>query len=96
MFKVVTELKQKLEGRMTDRFFGFTVNSKLKQLPPYLANKCVEDFLGFYERAKKYISERYDFSENSFHSKVAKFDPTTAVSYEEYRDAVQACNLNID
>nr|XP_055041470.1 uncharacterized protein LOC129429043 [Misgurnus anguillicaudatus] len=89
----MTELKQKIERRMTDRFFGFTVNSKLKQLPPYLANKCVEDFLVFYERAKKYISERYDFSENSFHSKVAKLDLTTAVSYEEYSVAVQVCNL---
>ncbi|KAF3840365.1 hypothetical protein F7725_019082 [Dissostichus mawsoni] len=32
--------------------------------------KCEADFLVFYERAKKYVSERYDFSENSFHSKV--------------------------
>ncbi|KAJ4935520.1 hypothetical protein JOQ06_017052 [Pogonophryne albipinna] len=44
-------------------------------------------------RAKKYVSERYDFSENSFHSKVSKLGLTTAVSYGEYSDAVQACSL---
>ena len=32
VFKVMTELKQKLERRMKDRFFGLTVNTKLKQL----------------------------------------------------------------
>lgn len=39
------------------------------------------------------MSDRYDFSETSFHSKVAKLGLTTAVLYEEYSDAVQACNL---
>ena len=56
VFKVMTELKQKLERRMKDRFFGFTVNTKLKQLPPCQSKKCEADFLLFYERAKKYIS----------------------------------------
>ncbi|KAF3840056.1 hypothetical protein F7725_018773, partial [Dissostichus mawsoni] len=73
--------------------FGFAVNNKLKQLTPDLAKKCEADFLVFYERAKKYVSERYDFSENSFHSKVSKLGLTTAVSYGEYSDAVQACSL---
>ncbi|KAL7404514.1 hypothetical protein ABVT39_015835 [Epinephelus coioides] len=41
----------------------------------------------------QYTSERYDFSENSFHCKVGKLGLTTAVSYEEYSDAVQTCNL---
>ncbi|KAK0155368.1 hypothetical protein N1851_002272 [Merluccius polli] len=95
-FKVKTELKQKLERRMKDRFFGFTVNSKLKQLPPCQSKKCEADFLSFYERAKKYISDRYDFSDTSFHSKVAKLGLTTAVPFEDYSAAVQACNLDID
>ena len=92
----MTELKQKLERRMKDRFFGFTVNTKLKQLPPWQSKKCEADFLLFYERAKKYISERYDFSDTSFHSKVAKLGLTTAVPFEDYSAAVQACNLDID
>ncbi|ROL49407.1 hypothetical protein DPX16_15733 [Anabarilius grahami] len=86
ILKVFSDTIEVLEAK------SFSITCVFK-LPPYLANKCVEDFLGFYERAKKYISERYDFSENSFHSKVAKLDLTTAVSYEEYSDAVQACNL---
>ncbi|KAI9537269.1 hypothetical protein NQZ68_026399 [Dissostichus eleginoides] len=90
---VMTELKGKLERRLKDTFFGFAVNNKLKQLTPDLAKKCEADFLVFYERAKKYVSERYDFSENSFHSKVSKLGLTTAVSYGEYSDAVQACSL---
>ncbi|KAF3845691.1 hypothetical protein F7725_002769, partial [Dissostichus mawsoni] len=89
----MTELKGKLERRLKDTFFGFAVNNKLKQLTPDLAKKCEADFLVFYERAKKYVSERYDFSENSFHSKVSKLGLTTAVSYGEYSDAVQACSL---
>ena len=93
VFKVMTELKGKLERRLKDKFFGFAVNNKLKQLTPDLAKKCEADFIVFYERAKKYVSERYDFSENSFHSKVSKLGLTTAVSYEEYSDAVQACSL---
>ncbi|KAF3856731.1 hypothetical protein F7725_017454 [Dissostichus mawsoni] len=93
VFKVMTELKGKLERRLKDTFFGFAVNNKLKQLTPDLAKKCEADFLVFYERAKKYVSERYDFSENSFHSKVSKLGLTTAVSYGEYSDAVQACSL---
>ncbi|KAI9522393.1 hypothetical protein NQZ68_036309 [Dissostichus eleginoides] len=79
--------------RNAPRFFGFAVNNKLKQLTPDLAKKCEADFLVFYERAKNYVSERYDFSENSFHSKVSKLGLTTAVSYGEYSDAVQACSL---
>ncbi|KAF3832153.1 hypothetical protein F7725_025818, partial [Dissostichus mawsoni] len=93
VFKVLTELKGKLERRLKDTFFGFAVNNKLKQLTPDLAKKCEADFLVFYERAKKYVSERYDFSENSFHSKVSTLGLTTAVSYGEYSDAVQACSL---
>ncbi|KAF3842553.1 hypothetical protein F7725_024504, partial [Dissostichus mawsoni] len=81
------------KGRLKDTFFDFPVNNKLKQLTPDLAKKCEADFLVFYERAKKYVSERYDFSENSFHSKVSKLGLTTAVSYGEYSDAVQACSL---
>lgn len=96
VFKVMTELKQKLERRMKDRFFGFAVNTKLKQLPSCQSKKCEADFLLFYERAKKYISERYDFSDTSFHSKVAKLGLTTAVPFEDYSAAVQACNLDID
>uniref|UniRef100_A0A8C5GAZ7 Uncharacterized protein n=1 Tax=Gouania willdenowi TaxID=441366 RepID=A0A8C5GAZ7_GOUWI len=57
VFKVMTELKGKLE-RLKDHFFGFAVNSRLKQLTPDLANKCEADFIQFYERAKKYVSER--------------------------------------
>ncbi|KAJ4936137.1 hypothetical protein JOQ06_017661, partial [Pogonophryne albipinna] len=87
---VMTELKGKLERRLKDTFVGFAVNNKLKQLTPDLAKKCEADFLVFYERAKKYVSERYDFSENSFHSKVSKLGLTTA---ESYSDAVQACSL---
>ncbi|KAF3832130.1 hypothetical protein F7725_025795 [Dissostichus mawsoni] len=93
VFKVLTELKGKLERRLKDTFVGFAVNNKLKQLTPDLAKKCEADFLVFYERAKKYVSERYDFSENSFHSKVSKLGLTTAVSYGEYSDAVQAYSL---
>ncbi|KAK5918857.1 hypothetical protein CgunFtcFv8_022800 [Champsocephalus gunnari] len=89
----MTELKGKLERRLKDTFFGFAVNDKLKQLTPDLAKKCEADFLVFYERAKKYVSKRYDFSENSFHSKVSTLRLTTAVSYGEYSDAVQACSL---
>ena len=96
VFKVMTELKQKLERRMKDRFFGFTVDTKLKQLPPCQSKKCEADFLLFYERAKKYISERCVFSDTSFHSKVAKLGLTTAVPFEDYSAAVQACNLDID
>ena len=84
VFKVMTELKGKLERRLKDNFFGFAVNNKLKQLTPDLAKKCEADFILFYERAKKYVSERYDFSENSFHSKMSKLSLTTAV---------QACKL---
>ncbi|KAF3837928.1 hypothetical protein F7725_009696 [Dissostichus mawsoni] len=93
VFKVMTELKGKLKRRFKDTCLGFAVNNKLKQLTPDLAKKCEADFIVFYERAKKYVSERYDFSENSFHSKVSKLGLTTAVSYGEYSDAVQACSL---
>ena len=69
------------------------MNNKLKKLTPHQAGKCKADFLAFYDRAKKYVSERYDFSESSFNSKVSKLSLTSTVSFEEYSDAVQACNL---
>lgn len=71
VFQVMTELKQKLERRGKDRFFGFAVNTKLKQLTPCQSKKCEGDFLSFYERAQKYVSDRYDFSNTNLHSKVA-------------------------
>lgn len=48
VFNIMTKLKQKPERRLKDRFFGFTVNNKLKQIPVYLSMKCETDFLGFY------------------------------------------------
>ena len=39
VFKVMTELKGKLERRLKDNLFGFAVNNKLKQLTPDLAKK---------------------------------------------------------
>uniref|UniRef100_A0A8C6M4A3 HAT C-terminal dimerisation domain-containing protein n=1 Tax=Nothobranchius furzeri TaxID=105023 RepID=A0A8C6M4A3_NOTFU len=48
-------------------------------------------------KAKRYVTERYDFSESSFHRKMSKLSLTADVSYGEYSDAVQACKLkNID
>uniref|UniRef100_A0A8C6KPN3 Uncharacterized protein n=1 Tax=Nothobranchius furzeri TaxID=105023 RepID=A0A8C6KPN3_NOTFU len=97
VFKVMSELKVKLERRLNDHFFGFAVNSKLKQLTPDIAKKCETDFIHFSERAKRCVIERYDFSENSFHRKMSKLSLTDDVSYGEYSDAVQACKLrNID
>lgn len=71
VFTIMTELKKKLQRRWTDKFFGFAVNTQLKQLSHDLAKKCEMDFLCFYDRAKKYICERNDFSDHSFHGKVA-------------------------
>ncbi|XP_070399235.1 uncharacterized protein [Nothobranchius furzeri] len=72
-------------------------SEKLKQLTADIAKKCETGFIHFYERAKRYVTERYDFSENSFHRKMSKLSLTADVSYGEYSDAVQACKLkNID
>ncbi|KAJ4926924.1 hypothetical protein JOQ06_014666 [Pogonophryne albipinna] len=79
ILKVFSDCIEALEAK------SFSITSVFK-LTPDLAKKCEADFLVFYERAKKYVSERCDFSENSFHSKVSKLGLTTAVSYGEYSD----------
>ncbi|XP_078070941.1 uncharacterized protein LOC144495022 [Mustelus asterias] len=92
VFKLMAELKSKLERRIKDCFFGFAVNTKLSQLTPDVSKKCEADFIVFYERVIKYLSDRYDFSENSFH-KVSKLSLTSAIPFGEFCDAVKACNF---
>ena len=91
--KLMTDLKHKLERRMKDLFFGYSVNTKLSQLTPDVSKKCKTNFTVFYERARKYLCDRYDFSENSFHNKVSKLGLTSAVLFGEFSDAVKTCNL---
>lgn len=93
VYKLMTELKKKLERRVNDGYYSFAVNSKLSKLIPELSKKCKRDFTTFYERAIKYLSDRYDFTENSFHNKVSKLSLTSSITFEEFSDAVQACNI---
>ncbi|XP_064418172.1 uncharacterized protein LOC135358689 [Latimeria chalumnae] len=92
--ELMNGLNMKLERRIRDKFFGYVVNSKLKDLPQDIAERCGKDFLTFYERAKKYLHDRYDFSEDSLHSKVAKLAlGAKPISYEEFSEAVCTCNI---
>ncbi|XP_064098734.1 uncharacterized protein LOC135209930 [Macrobrachium nipponense] len=59
VFKLMSELKSKLDRRANDRFFHFAVNNKLRQLTPDLSTKYKTDFIAFYERAIKYLSESW-------------------------------------
>lgn len=93
VFKLMSELDRKLERRHKDHFFGFAVNTKLRQLTPDQTRKCDVDFTSFYERARKYLSDRYDFDDNSLHSRLSKLDLSSDVPFEEVSVAVQACNL---
>lgn len=84
------------ERRLKDSCFGFTVNNKLKELTPDLTRRCKAEFVEVYERALKYLRERYEFSEHSFHSQVAKLSLQHAVPFEQFCEAVKPCNVDVD
>ena len=89
----LSDLKAKIERRIADSYFGFATVSKLEQLHPDLNRKCTSDFVEFYKRALKYVSERYDFSEQSFHARIAKLSLESGLSFSEFSSAVKHCNL---
>lgn len=49
-----------------------------------------------YERALKYLQDRYDFSEQSFHNKVSMLSLKHAVPFDQFSEAVKACRLDVD
>ena len=58
-----------------------------------MSKKCKTNINVFYERARKYLTDRYDFSENSFHNNVSKLGLKNAVPFGKFGDAVMTCNL---
>ena len=89
----MTDLKHKLERRMKDTFFGYSVNTRFGQLTPDLSKKCKSNFTTFYERARKYLCDKYDFSANSFYTILSKLGLTSDISFGDFSDALKACNL---
>ena len=78
---------------MIDSNFGFVTITKLEQLHLDLNRKCTSDFSEFYQRALKYISERYRFSEQSFHVRISKLKFESVATFAEFSNAVGYCNL---
>jgi hypothetical protein len=63
---IMTSLKEKIESRITDKFFGYKVNSSLKYLTLKQQQKFIESAIDVYNRALDYISKYYDYEESPF------------------------------
>lgn len=96
VYNLMKNVQSQLERRQRDGYFGFSVNNKLKELTPYQNKRCKDELLVVYDRALKYLQERYDFSKESFHSKVSMLGLKQAVPFEQFSEAVRACKLDVD
>ncbi|XP_053157730.1 uncharacterized protein LOC128347308 [Hemicordylus capensis] len=81
VYGLMADLYRKLESRSRG-----TTDARLSTFTQDVSDKCVKDFLGSYERAQRYLSDKYDFSDESFHSKI-----TTVALHKPV--VVNACSL---
>lgn len=61
-FKCMTSLKNKIEQRIKDNYFGNAIRQLLKSLPQPKQNKITGELFDFYTNVSCYLEKRYNFT----------------------------------
>ena len=91
-------LRTKLTNRLSDNFFGFTVNQALNKLITADKNNLCNQFIGFYQKAISYLEQRFDFSNNSLFRHLRIFQLEEMFTVEQLFSVVSELGItsNID
>lgn len=94
MFKIIDQLRLKLEQRIEDEFLGFLCTNMLKNLP----NTCQQDIkltcIKFYRDTLSYINMKFDFSVNNILSKLHIFSLSEPIHFKNLSELVEQLKLN--
>lgn len=93
---IMTTVKEKLESRLHDEFYGAKIMRNMKFLRPSEQDQLKKEANEVYKRTLEYIQKYYDFKDFVFKI-FSKFNLTSAVSYEDAVKAVESLGLkNVD
>lgn len=96
LFLILESLKIQLEERKNKKFFGFEVNLRLSRLLPTEKIIIEKDFIEFFNLSLKYLSDRFDFTENNWLFAVSKVSLINGQQLFQLDDLVAICDkLNL-
>lgn len=92
-FKCMASIRNKIQLRKKDHFFGNATNQLLKSLSQLKQNNISGEFCKFYENILCYLEQRYDFTENNPYSKLSTFSLSEELQYCSFENAVDLFKL---
>lgn len=65
IYKAMSTLKDKIERRLEDGFFGFATSQKLASQPEGMKQRLKAQFVSFYQESIRYLEKSFDFSNDN-------------------------------
>lgn len=90
LYHIFSNLRDKINTRLEQEFFGYLVMQKLKNLDKHKSTEIKNDFISSYKVAKSYLLKWFDFSEKSLPYFMSKLKLNHEISFSE----IEAC-LNV-
>lgn len=85
-------LDKKLECRINDKFYGYIVNSKMKNLSESEQKERATGYL-LYQQTQKYLQNGYNLTENNMPKKLSVLSLEKVFFWRIYK-AVEPCKLD--
>ena len=93
VYDIMCGLLKELQERLQDEFYGYKVNTCLRELLPKEKIQLKSTLNKYYQRAAQYLKQWFDFSdENPFHT-LKTFNLTSEIQWSHLETAV--CRLNL-
>lgn len=83
IFHIFSNLRDKINQRLDQEFFGYLVMQKLKSLDAHQSSKIKADFLESFKVAISYLNKWFDFSENSLAFAMSKLKLDHEITFLE-------------
>lgn len=94
LFSIMSKLKNELENRINDGFFGAQTLNQLKKLEESRRQTIIDNFLNCLNKALSYISNRFDFSSNNNFGLLSKINLILPIDYSMFVDIIEKFNLS--
>jgi len=95
VYEIMVSVRDKLEQRQADHFFGFEVGKAIKKMPAQQARKIESEFLGFYRKAVVYLEQWFDFSDNNYLCKIKCLSLNQPFTFDSLVSVVESLHLDL-
>lgn len=95
LHNIMLDLKEQIEERLKDQFFGSKISWALKYLTPFEKQTFVKEASLVYQRTLDYLNRYYNF-ENSPFKYFKCFNIKKNIEYAQVLEAKDAIKINVD